>query len=534
MAQKSLRERIVDGGLDNVRDLSNLLSLALLDDNLDDVRLCYEKSMEKLRNREIEYREIYRQSLKRLARDDFDCYCIFLELDRPAERRFYLPRRRVLKTLVNDLQDLEEGKIEFLGVSLPPRVGKSTLCIFFMTWVMGRRPDVANLMSGHSDKLTDGFFREILSIINDSSTYNWHEVFDSQIVNTSTKNETIDLDKTKRFPTMTCRSISGTLTGAVEVGNGGILYCDDLVEDLEESLNPTRLQNKYDAYLNQLKDRKKEDAKELMVGTRWNVFDPMGRVRMQYEDNPKYRFRVIPALDENDESNFDYDYNMGFSTEYFRDMRESIDDATWWAKYMGQPYVREGIVFSKDDLNYYNGELPPGEPDQIIAACDVAWGGGDSLSMPIAFIYGEEVYIHDWIFDKGDKSQTKPMVRDAFIRHGIQRCCFEANNGGDEYADSIDAMLREDNYHANITTKRATGEKSKLGRILQYSPDIKKYYFVDEKHRSLPYRKAMDELTLFTQAGKNLHDDAPDSLALLADYLYSGYMKPVRVLPRFM
>ena len=105
---------------------------------------------------------------------------------------------------------------------------------------------------------------------------------DVQLVDNSAKNETIDLNRKKRFPTMTCRSISGTLTGAVEIGTGGVLYCDDLIEDLEESLNPVRLQNKYDAYLNQLKDRKKLGAVELMVGTRWNVADPLGRIEEQY------------------------------------------------------------------------------------------------------------------------------------------------------------------------------------------------------------------------------------------------------------
>lgn len=181
----------------------------------------------------------------------FDDYCIALEWYRAPEKRFYLPRRSVLKPLVDDLQDLFDGKLAFLGVSLPPRVGKSTLCIFFMTFVMGHRPAVASVMSGHSDKLTDGFYRELLSIITDDTQYRWHDVFPGvQIVDNSSKNETIDLERKKLFPTMTCRSISGTLTGAVEIGTGGVLSCDDLIEDLEESLNPVRLQNKYNAYLN--------------------------------------------------------------------------------------------------------------------------------------------------------------------------------------------------------------------------------------------------------------------------------------------
>lgn len=469
-----------------------------------------------------EFNRLNKRSLLMDAKTDFDAYLQYLEYERDPEKRFYLPRRHVLRPLVSDLQDLEDGKLDFLGISLPPRIGKSTLCIMFMTMVMGKRPDVANVMSGHSDKLTDGFYREILSILTDTANYAWNEIFpDVKIANTSAKNETIDLNREKRFPTMTCRSIGGTLTGAVEIGNEGILYVDDLIEDLEESLNPQRLQAKYDAYLNQLKDRKKQGARELMVGTRWNVYDPLGRVQEQYRDNPRYRFRVIPALNEDGESNFVYKYDLGFDTKYYVDMRESIDDATWMAKYQGNPYVREGLLFPRDELCYYNGVLPDGEPDKL-AVCDVAWGGGDSLSMVFAYVYGSDVYIHDVIFNNGDKETTYPVVIGRTKQHMPFRERFEANNGGDVYADHIDEELRKDGVHISIFSRRAPTTQSKLGRIIQFSPDIKKFYFRGEKYQSKEYRAFMTEVTTFTQTGKNLHDDAPDSLAMLADELYNG------------
>ena len=467
--------------------------------------------------------DLVRQTYFFAARYSFDDYCIALEWRRDAEKRFYLPRRSVLKRLVDDLQDLYDGELDFLGVSLPPRVGKSTLCIFFMTFVMGNRPAVASVMSGHSDKLTDGFYRELLSIITDDTQYAWQEIFAGvKLVDNSAKNETIDLERKKRFPTMTCRSISGTLTGAVEIGTGGILYCDDLVEDLEESLNPVRLQSKYDAYLNQLKDRKKLGAVELMVGTRWNVADPLGRIEEQYRDNPRYRFTVIPALDENGESNFNYKFGLGFDTAYYEDMKASIDDATWMAKYMGNPYIREGLLFPADELRYYNGVLPDGDPDRIVGVVDTAWGGGDSLSMPIAYVYGEDVFIDDIVFNNGDKTVTRPLVIGTLKKHGPHMVRWESNNGGDEYGGIVDESLRQDGVRVNMSYKRAPTNQSKLSRIIQYAPDIKRLYFRSEKNRSSEYERFMRELTLFTVSGKNLHDDAPDSLAMLVDFMSSG------------
>lgn len=460
------------------------------------------------------------------SKDVFDSYCIYLEWNRAPEKKFYQPRRRVLKVLADDLEDLFYKRIDFLGVSLPARVGKSTLCIFFITWLMGNRPDVASVMSGHSDKLTNGFYGEVLSIITDPVTYNWGKIFpDVQLVDKSAKDESVDLNRKKRFPTLTCRSIGGTLTGAVEIGEGGVLYSDDLIEDLEESLNVERLNNKYDAYLNQLKDRKKQGALELMVGTRWNVLDPLGRIQNQYADNPKYRFRVIPAVDENGHSNFNYDYGVGFDDAYYADMKASIDDATWWAKYMGKPYVREGLLFPADELRYFNGVLPDGEPDRKLMVMDIAWGGGDFTACPIAYVYGDAVFIPDLVFNNGDKTVTRPEVVGKIIQHKINVVRGEANNGGDEYCDVVDNRLRQQGYHCSVRSQRAPSGQSKLSRIIQYAPDIKRFYFLDEKHQSKEYKAFMEQVTMFTQLGKVPHDDAPDSLAQLADELYNGISK---------
>ena len=260
-----------------------------------------------------------------------------------------------------------------------------------------------------------------------------------------------------------------------------------------------------------------------MVGTRWNVFDPLGRVEEQYKNNPRYRFRVVPALNENDESNFNYKFGLGFDTAYYHDMRESLrgDLATWWAKYMGKPYIREGLLFPENELKFYNGVLPDGEPTKIFV-CDTAWGGGDSLSMPIAYVYDNGIYIHDWVFNNGDKTVTRPAVVGRLKQHLPHRGRFEANNGGDEYADAVDKELREDGVRINITSKKAPTTQSKLARIIQHAPDIKEFYFRNEKCQSAEYRKAMNELTLFVQTGKNLHDDAPDSLAMLSDFITGG------------
>ena len=108
-----------------------------------------------------DFDDIYWQYLLLEAPWLFESYLYYMEKNRQPRRRFYEPRKKTLNILVQDLQDLEDRKIEFLGVSMPPRTAKSTTCIFFLSWIMGKRPNSHNAMSGHSGILADGFYGEI-------------------------------------------------------------------------------------------------------------------------------------------------------------------------------------------------------------------------------------------------------------------------------------------------------------------------------------------------------------------------------------
>ena len=371
------------------------------------------------------------KTLKTESYYDFESFMFYMERKRHYSKRFYFPRRHTLKIVVNDLQDLENRIIKFYGLSMPSRVGKSTICIFFLAWVSLRRPNSHSAMGGHSGILAKGFYKELMNLFT-TEEYTFSELFyfwnpeyaNKPLVTDKSADEfTITLGNPDRFATVTCRGIDGTWTGAVDVSKDGYLYVDDLVRDREHSLSPMRMENTYQEYLNKMVDRKNDGARELMVGTLWNVLDPLERMRKQYENDPRYRFRRIPALNENDESNFDYEIN-GFSTAYYRDMREKLDKAEWEAKFMQRPFVREGLLFPTDELRYFNGILPDGDFRRI-GVTDIAWGGGDSLSMPIGAEYDNgDVYIYDWVFNKGPKEVTIPLVVGRIIGNQIRQTRF--------------------------------------------------------------------------------------------------------------
>ena len=240
----------------------------------------------------------------------------------------------------------------------------------------------------------------------------------------------------------------------------------------------------------------------------------------EHGDDPRYAFISIPVWDENEVSNFEYEHPDRYTSEKIRDIQNTIDSADFECLFMQHGVEKEGLAFAADKLKYYNGVLPDGEPDNIVFANDVAWGGGDSLSMPIAYIYGGDVYIHDWIFDKRDKSCTKPRVIGKILQHKVKMGQTEANNGGEEYSDDVYRILKQDyNYSINMSHKKAPTNMAKLTRIEQHAPTIRSFYFRDSKCRDDDYRRAMAELTSFSFTAKNLHDDAPDSLAMLTSFI---------------
>lgn len=466
----------------------------------------------------------------------FESFIYYMERKRNYGKRFYYPRRNTLKLVVNDLQILEDTNQLFQGVSQPSRTGKSTTGIEFLLWIAMKRPNSHSAMGGHSGILAKGFYKELLNMMT-TSEYTFQELYEywnpqykgkAFPTDKSAEDFTITLGDPDRFATITCRGIDGTWTGAVDVSKDGYLYVDDLIRDRQHSLSPTRMEETFQEYLNKMVDRKNDGAKELMVGTLWNVLDPLERIRKQYENNPLYRFRKIPALNEDDESNFDYEIN-GFSTEYYHNMRERLDKAEWEAKFMQRPFVREGLLFQTDELRYFDG-LVPDERHRIVAACDPAFGGGDSLSMPICDDYGDNrKYIIDWVFNRGTQGVTVPLIVDKIVEHYITLLRIEKNNGGLLLADSIKVeMAKRGVNHCKIELVSAPNKISKEDKISGYSDYVKRNFVFIKPNKELPsdelpryrrsdeYNKAIDEMCMYSPEGKNPNDDAADSITQLA------------------
>ena len=463
--------------------------------------------------------EQWRRCLLFEAPHDFDSFMTYIELDRKPEKRFYAPRKHYLRPMVQGFQDVLDGKLRLLTISMPKRAGKSQTGINFVNMLSGKFPDRSTLMEGTGDDLVKSFYNGCLEYLTVPNEYLFYDVFpDARLIQTNADSKTINLKSKSRFPTIMCRSIDARQVGLSEATN--VLYLDDCVEGREEAKNRQRLDDKWEVISGDIMGRAIEGTPMVFTGTRYSLYDPIGRVQEHAQrEGWAWRAIEIPALDlVTDESNYEYEREgkKVFTTAYFREQRELLSAEQFESEFQQQPFEAKGLLFNKDELNYFF-ELPKDrDPDTIIAVGDTAESGSDSTSMPVAMIYGNAVYIVDVVFDDSPAEVTKPECAKCLIDNRVASAVFESNNAGQYYARDIDQIIRERGYSVGIRTKRTISNKQT--RIEFASDNIKKNFYF--KHpstykRGSQYWNFMKEVTTYTRSGKVPHDDAPDSLSLL-------------------
>lgn len=545
MDNQEIIERLWRSDLSDPKVIEYLYSMAV---NTDDYKLAikvYERCQANMTifkddpHKAFRFYELYEKALKYASLEDFESFLIWNELDRPAQERFYQPRMKRLKPIVEALQEAADGELDELFISQPPRTGKSTLVQIFLVWFAKRYPEKANLYCSYAQGVVDTFYDGCLEFLDDP-TYRLNGLYVGRdIVYKNKQDATIDLKRHKKYKSITCKSLYGQLNGLCDAN--GVLIGDDLLSGIEEALNPDILAKANSRVNNNLLSRAKEGCVKIWIGTRWSPVDPIGTRINMIESQPEFanlRYRVVnvPALNENEESNFDYDYGVGFTTEYYRKLRaqfEAGDDiASWSAQYMGEPYFREGLLYPEETLRRYF-ELPDREPDAVIGVCDTKDSGKDYAFLPVAYLYGKDVYIDDCVCDNSLPEVTDARCADILVQKKVQACRFESNSAGGRIADKINAEVMKSGHKCHITKKYTTANK--LTKIIQNSAYIKEHFLFRDKSVMQgmgDYKRMMSFLTRFTIDGKNKNDDVPDGLAMLVEYIDSFAGVKVEVIGR--
>lgn len=461
--------------------------------------------------------DLYKQALLFDAPHNFDAFCQYMEINRDDERQFYVPRRPQLLQVANHMERLERGELEILGMSFPPGTGKSELALFYLAWIGGREPDLANLTVSHSHSIIKLMHSELRRLLSPKDEYCWSEIFpmvrhsgmDAELL-------TIDLDRNKRFSTYQFTSLGTSNAGRFRAQN--LLYCDDLVPGIEVAMNPEMLDKLWRGYTVDAKQRRQGIVKELHIATRWAMNDVVGRLEAANRNNPKALFLNYPVCDQDGHSLFYYPYNLGYSDEQIKELRENMEDVFFSALYMGEPYEKDGQLYAKDELRRYE-RLPDREPDGIVAVCDTKTTGTDYCCLPIAYVYGSDYYIDDVVFENFNPDVVENSVVLKLLNHKVQQAQFESNVAGGKMAQVVQERINASGGITSITTKWTQAHKET--KIQMNAPWVKQHCLfraedIIQGKQWSEYRQFLRQLTSYSMRGNNKHDDAPDAMAQLA------------------
>ena len=474
-----------------------------------------------------------KSSLLYLAHKYFDSFMLYLEFDRRPDKRFYAPRRKQLKRIVDGFQDVADGKIDLLTVSQPKRTGKTTLGLMFVIWRAGMKPDKSCFLVGRGDALAKSFYDGCLTFLQDKATYNYWDVFPGQnIAATNAEQRTIDITTRHRFSSIMCRSIDSQVTGLSEAAN--ILYLDDCCIGSDEARNKDRLDTLWDKIRSDVLGRRLEGVPIIAQGTRFSIYDPIGHLQ---DIAPQMGWRTkiveVPALDyTTDESNFHYKYGMGFSTEYYRNERKLVTDLQWESEFQQRPIEEKGVVFGKNDLQYYD-KLPDLDWDAIVAVADPSEGKGDYTCMPVGFVSGTEVYIEDVVFSQALPEVNAPKCGAMCVKHGVKICQVESNANGLLFAEKVESQINGMGGRTSVRTKRTTANKQT--KIIVASDNIRNHFWFRNPNyldNGSEYAQFLRNLWSYSQVSKNQHDDAPDAVAMLENMVGALTTGKVQVFKR--
>lgn len=473
-----------------------------------------------------------------------DSFFYYIELDeKDPYKRFYFPRRKVLKPVVTAYQEVYDGKLDFLSVSQPKRTGKTTGGLRLAQMMGGRDPDGSVFAVGKGEGLVKRFYGGLLQAFETKKIYErFIRVFPEAVKigekdYKSAENLSIDLKSKNTFPTYTCRPIDGAIVGCTEANL--LVYIDDCVKNHEEARNRDRLEFLCEKVTDDVLGRRLEGTPIIIQGTKYSLYDPITALQNKaVELGWKWKEVAIPALDPiTDESNWEIvrkdkkGIRKIFTTDYYRKERMLVSEETWAAEFQQEPFEAKGRMFPKAELNRFT-ELPVDkEPDAIMAACDTADNGTDYCSMPVAYIYGHDVFIVDVVFDNSGTKHTKPECANMLIKHNVKTVVFESNSAGGYFGRDVMNLVKEqggrcsDRYKFNCANKITRMENAR-------DNIMRDYWFLDESkyERNSQYYLFMKNLAEMTRSGKVPHDDAPDSLSLLENEMRKA-PKPTIIMP---
>lgn len=426
--------------------------------------------------------------------------------------------RKVLKPMVDGIQGLINGEIITMAGSMPPRMGKSVTVNFASTYMLGLEPMGSIMRNCGVSDLAKDFTKSVRGMIDEHQQI--REVFPKLILDPYDKGALgFKIKGAKRV------SYFGWGITSTVIGKGCSIMCasDDLFGSFTDASSPVKVNDVWTRFTGSHKTRAEGDCFFLDIGTRWGLNDVITRnIREDYYDVVVN----VAAIDKDGDTTCE----AWKTTEQLLDVRKITDPHIWECEYMQNPIPKEGLMFPNGFKEYDLSELP--KNGEIKAICDPADKGKDYLCMIIYYLVKEEkskiknVYVLDIYYTQDNMDLTVNTIPEKLHLYEVNTLRIETNKER-FFPREIKRVMAEKGYNP-VQTNEIITSQNKQQKIKERSAWVQEYIHMPRNWKQ-NYPDFHNEVSLYSRAGKNEHDDGTETLANIAVEEYGSLKKVMLV-----
>lgn len=435
--------------------------------------------------------------LRIAAKDNFVAFCYYVNYD-------FFKKRPFLKEIALAFQQIADGEIKTLSVSLPPRAGKSYITTLFCAWVLGKYPTDSVMRNTCTATLARKLSYDAREVVKGEK---FQAVFPE--VKLSDDRAAVDGWSTNMGEIVSYfgQGVGGTIIG---FGATKVAITDDLFKSMEDALSET-VRDKTHSWKEATHDSRKESGcAEIDIGTRWVKDDVIGR---NAENGCYDKQIIVPALIEKDGKEVSFCENVMTTEEYLLKKEKTSEDI-WLAEYQQQPMDVRGKIFEAVKI-FTDLALIRENSAGALAYIDVADEGTDFLCMVVGHVIDKNIFITDVVYTKANTDVTIPMCAQLLNENKVSYCRVETNNMGAMFLKALRKVTKTQLIGVTNSTNKET-------RILMNSAYVlRKFHFFGAEFGD--YYQFLQALKSYQKEGNNKNDDAPDAVTGLAQ-MFEAFM----------
>lgn len=434
--------------------------------------------------------------------------------------------------LSKNLQDLVDGKIKRLMVTMPPRHGKSQFSSILLPSYVLAHPGLHKIMVlTYGQGLSRTFGGSVRDII---QLHEWRRISGGKEIRSDAKAKSeFMLTDGSEFRAL---GRGGSITGK----GCTILICDDLIKNQQEADSELIMQEIMGFYDSVALTRlEHEDVPILILNTRWRVNDVTGTLIARDKEEGEgegWQVMRIPAIAEENE---EWEGNEGriwvrkkgealwadrFSVKRLQGIR-AANPAEFTGLYQQNPHAMEGEIFKREYWKYYSQDvldalLEDKEGFKIkIMSVDTAFKAKETNDYSVLLMGGMtfdgRLMLLDLVRERLEFTDLKAACRDMILKWKPDWTIIEDKASGTPLLQELENDEKVSKYTGFEALQKkydkvdyAQASQANVRRGLVYLPD----YSVD--FDGLDWQDVfLDELTAFPNAQ---FDDQVDAFTQLA------------------